>query len=139
MEEGHDQLLQGSRLSILLTSGLGLLALILATIGVYGVTSYATSQRSREIGIRMALGAQRSNMILLFIKQGFWSIGIGVVLGLGLAALASSLLSNLLFGVNSLDPIAFVAATIFLTLVALVAMYLPIARAIRTDVMALMK
>ena len=139
MEEGLDQLLQASRLSILLTSGLGLLALILATVGVYGVTSYATSQRSREIGIRMALGGQRSNIILLFIKQGFWSIGIGVVLGLGLAALASSLLSNLLFGVNSLDPIAFVAATIFLTLVALVAMYLPIARAIRTDVIALMK
>lgn len=139
MDEGLEQLLQPSRISILLTSTLGLLALILATVGVYGVTSYAASQRSREIGIRMALGAQRSNMIFLFIRQGFWSIATGVVLGLGLAALASFLLSDLLFGVNGLDPFAFLAATLFLTLVALVAMYLPVARATKTHVMALIK
>jgi macrolide transport system ATP-binding/permease protein len=139
MEDGLETLLQPSRISILLTSALGLLALILATVGVYGVTTYAASQRTREIGIRMVLGAQRSNIIMLFIKQGMWPIATGVVTGLVFAGLASTLLSDLLFGVNSLDPLAFVGATAFLTLVALVAIYLPAWRATKRDAMVLIR
>jgi predicted permease len=139
MEQSMDQLLQPSRMSILLTSSLGLLAMIISAVGVYGVTSYAASQRTREIGIRMALGAQHSSIILLFIRQGAWSLLIGIVFGLGLAALASFLLSDLLFGVNGLDPIAFLVATTFLTFIALIAMYLPVARAARMHVMSLIR
>ncbi|HEU4837462.1 MAG TPA: ABC transporter permease [Pyrinomonadaceae bacterium] len=139
MEQSLDQLLQPSRMSILLTSALGLLAMIISAVGVYGVTSYAASQRTKEIGIRMALGAQHSSIIFLFIKQGVWSLVIGIVFGLGLAALASFLLSDLLFGVNGLDPIAFLVATTFLTFIALIAMYLPVARAARMHVMSLIR
>jgi putative ABC transport system permease protein len=113
--------------------------MIISAVGVYGVTSYAASQRTREIGIRMALGAQHSSIILLFIRQGGWSLLIGIVFGLGLAALASFLLSDLLFGVNGLDPIAFLVATTFLTFIALIAMYLPVARAARMHVMSLIR
>jgi predicted permease len=138
LENGLDRLLEPSRISILLSTTLGLLALIVATVGVYGVTAYIASQRTREIGIRIALGAQRSNIISLFIKQLIWPVAIGVVLGVAFAALASKVLVDLLFDLNTLDPVAFFGATMFLIFVALVAVYLPAARASKMNPRALM-
>lgn len=139
MNDGLDQLLQPSRISILLTSVLGLLALVLATVGVYGVTSYAVNQRLQEIGMRMVLGAHGANIILLFIKQGGWFIAVGVVVGAGLAAAASTLLSDLLYGVNGMDPFAFVGATGALIFIALAAIYLPVRRATKRSPMELIR
>lgn len=133
MEEGLNRVLQPSKISILLSTALGLLALVLATIGVYGVTAYTTSLRTREIGIRMALGAKRSNILFLLIRQGVKPIVAGIILGIGLAAATSNLLLKLLFGLNALDPLAFLAACLFLAFVALVAIYLAASRAARVD------
>lgn len=139
MEGGLDRLLQPSKVGILLTSALGLLALLLATVGVYGVTSYAVSQRLHEIGMRMVLGSPRARVILLFIRQAGWIIAAGVLLGAGLAAAASTLLADLLYGVNGVDPFSFVGATAALITIALVAVYLPVRRATKRNPLELIR
>jgi predicted permease len=110
-------------------------ALALATIGIYGVMAYLVSQGTREIGIRMALGATQKTVLKLVVKQGMVLAVSGVALGLIAALAFSRLVSGLLFGVKATDPLTFAAITILLTVVALFASYIPARRAARIDPM----
>ena len=109
----------------------GLLALLLAVVGLYGVKSYVVAQRTREIGIRMALGANRRDVLAMVLKEGALLSAVGVALGLPLAALLGFALSSLLYDVTPLDPIVFVTAPVLLGLAALLATWLPAHRATR--------
>jgi predicted permease len=117
----------------------GLLALILAAVGIYGVVAYSTKQRTREIGIRVALGAQRRDVFRLVIGQGVRLTLIGVAIGLIAAYFFSRILSSLLFGVSASDPLTFGAGAIFLGAVALGACYIPAWRAMRVDPMVALR
>lgn len=113
----------------------GLLALVLAAAGLYGLMSYAVSERTREIGIRVALGAQRSDVLGQVVKQGMKMALLGTGIGL-LATLAlTRVLSNLMDGVNDMNPAVFVGVSLVLTGVAFVASYLPARRAAQVDPM----
>jgi hypothetical protein len=107
----------------------GTMALALSLIGIYGVISYAVSQRTREIGIRMALGAQKGELRWLFVRSALVLTGVGVVVGLGAAAVVGRLLRTLLFGVSPLDPLTFAAVPFVLAVAAALASYLPTSRA----------
>lgn len=111
----------------------GSMALALGIVGIYGVLSYTVAQRSREIGIRLALGAQHSELRRRFVRYGLSLAGIGVALGLAAAAALTQLLSSLLFEVSPLDPITFAAVPIVLTAAAMLASYLPARRAVAVD------
>jgi predicted permease len=103
----------------------GGMALLLGVVGIYGVISYSVSQRTREIGIRMALGAQREALTAMFVKQGLWLTGIGIVCGLIVAAATMRLMSSLLFNVSPIDPLTYIGMTIGIVAVAFFACYLP--------------
>ena len=111
----------------------GGVALILGLVGVYGVISYAVSQRSRELGMRMALGAQTGQVLGMVVRQGMVLAGTGIVLGLGLAFGVTRLMSAVLFGVNPADPLTFGTVAVGLFLVALLGSYLPARRAAQVD------
>ena len=112
-------------------SAMGLLGLALAVIGIYSLVSYQTAQRSREIGIRMALGAEPSDVRRLVMRQGAWLIGGGLVIGLALTLVATTALGKVLVLVSATDPVTFVGVTALLGIAALVACYLPARRATR--------
>ena len=109
------------------------LALTLASVGVYGILSYSVSQRRREIGVRMAVGAEARDVLRLVLGQGAGAVAVGLVLGLGAAAVAARALSGLLFGVTARDPAVFAGVTVLLGSIALVACYVPAHRAARVD------
>jgi ABC-type antimicrobial peptide transport system permease subunit len=109
------------------------LALLLGMIGIYGVLSFLVSKRTREIGIRMALGAQRRDVLLLIIKEGAKFSFVGVVLGVVGALGVTRLLASQLHGVSATDPITYAAVAIAMTVVTLLACYIPARRAMRID------
>ena len=110
-----------------------ILALILATIGIYGVMAYAVSQRTHEIGIRIALGAQRADILRMTISEGLTLVAFGLTAGLIGAAILTQFVRTMLYGVNPTDPITFVAVPTLLAAVALLACYLPARRATQVD------
>jgi putative ABC transport system permease protein len=121
------------RMGALIAGVLGMLGLALAIVGVYGVVSYAASQRTHEIGVRLALGAQRGDILKLVVGQGLLLVSIGVVIGLGLAFALSRFMANLLFGLSTQDPLTFGGVAALLGLIALVACLIPAQRATRVD------
>lgn len=122
-----------------LAAALGLLGLILAIVGVYGVISYSVSQRTHEIGIRMALGAQRAEVLRMILRQGFVIVAAGLVFGCLSAFAAARLISSMLVGVSAADPATYSAVTLMLALVALLACYIPARRAMRVDPMVALR
>jgi predicted permease len=134
-----DQLLFAERLIARLSSLFGVLALLLACIGLYGLLSYEVARRTREIGIRMALGAQHQQVLRLVIRQGIVLAIIGAVIGSALALGVTRYLSSLLFGVRPADPLTFAAVTQLLLLVALAACWIPARRAVRVDPMVALR
>jgi predicted permease len=116
-----------------LFSVFGMLALGLAVVGVYGVKAYSVARRTREIGIRMALGAQAGAVLRMLMQEGFIMLFSGVIIGLLLAIATAKILSGILYGVHSLDPIAFTVAPLVMTMAVLVATWLPARRATRID------
>jgi putative ABC transport system permease protein len=110
-------------------------ALLLAAVGVYGMLSYSVQQRSQEIGIRMALGANRSDVLGMVVKQGMTLAGLGIAIGVAGALALSRLLTALLFGVKPYDPLTFVAVALVLAATSMVACWIPAWRATRVDPM----
>ncbi|MGB0124273.1 MAG: FtsX-like permease family protein, partial [Silvibacterium sp.] len=111
----------------------GVMALALSIIGIYGVVSYTVSQRTREIGIRLALGAQRSKLSWMFVRSALVMTGAGVGIGVCAAALLMQLMSSLLYGISPLDPFTYITVPFVLTGVALLSSYLPARRAAAVD------
>ena len=135
MEQVVSESVARQRFSMLLLGVFAGLALVLAAVGIYGVMSYSVAQRTHEIGIRMALGAQRNDVLRLTIWQGFKLVITGVTIGLAVAFVLTRVMSSLLFGISATDPITFLAISFVLVAVALIASYVPALRATRVDPM----
>jgi ABC-type antimicrobial peptide transport system permease subunit len=121
------------RFNTLLMTVFAFSALALAAIGIYGVMAYAVQQRTREIGVRMALGAEPRAVRGMVVLEGMRLAGVGVVVGIAAAYALSRYVSNLLFGVEARDPLVFVGVPLLLAVIALVAVWVPAARASRVD------
>ena len=121
------------RIAAQAASVFGALALALASAGIYGVLSFTTARRAREIGLRLALGARPGDIVRMIARQGMWMVGTGLAIGLGAAFAASKGLEQLLFGVKPTDPLTYGAIALLLILVALLASWLPARRALRVD------
>jgi predicted permease len=117
------------RIAASVAGSLGLVGVLLAAIGIYGVTAYMVSSRTREIGIRMALGAERASVVRMVLRQGLTLTMIGAAIGLAVAAAASRLLGSLLFGVGATDPLTFIGSTLLFFVVGAAACYVPARRA----------
>jgi len=135
MEQYLSESLARRRFAMFALGLFAVVALLLAGVGIYGVMSYTVAQRSREIGIRVALGAQTSDVLKLVVRQGMSLTGIGVGAGLVVAVAATRLMASLLFGVRATDPITFGGIALLLAIVALLACYLPARRAAKVDPM----
>lgn len=139
MLEHMDLPLFPARVAATALGGFGALALQLAAVGIFGVMSHVVTQRTREIGVRIALGASSKEIFKLIVWQGAVLVGTGIGIGLGVAGLGTRLLANLLFGVSALDPLTFVGVTVLLTATAFLACYLPVRRATKVDPMIVLR
>jgi predicted permease len=133
LKQIYRQSMARTSFTLLLLALASAMALLLGVIGIYGVISYSVSQRTREIGIRMALGAREQNVSRMFVSHGLRLVAIGIAIGVGAAAGLTRLLRTLLFEVSPLDPLTFTAVSIGLVVVALLASYLPARRATAVD------
>ncbi len=133
LEEQVSQSLQQQRMNVILLTTFGGLALLLASIGLYGVASYSVAQRTREIGVRMALGAQPASVLGLVLGNGLTLVAIGIGVGLAAALALAGTLQTLVVGVNPRDPVTFIATPAILATIALLATYVPARRATRID------
>lgn len=133
LQDLYDQSMARTSFTLVMLAIAGGMALLLGLVGIYGVIAYAVSQRTREIGIRMALGAQPAGVLRVFVRQGLLLAGIGAALGLAAAAGLTRLMSSLLFGVTALDPLTYAAVSALLIAAAVLASYLPARRAMAID------
>jgi predicted permease len=133
MQEIYSQSLARTSFTLVMLATAGAMALALSLIGIYGVVSYAVSQRTREMGIRLALGAQKGALLWMFVRSALVSTGVGVIIGLGAAAALVRLMKTLLFGISPLDPLTFLAVPLILATTAALASYLPARRAAGVD------
>src|SRR5207245_6432301 len=127
------------RFSMLLLAIFAGLALVLAAVGIYGVMSYTVAQQTREIGIRIALGAKRRDVLKMTVKQALKLVGLGLAIGLPSAFILTRVMSSLLFGISATDPITFVSISLVLTGVAMLASYIPALRATKVDPMVALR
>src|SRR5262249_38982773 len=139
MEQILAQSIAARRFSMLLLTVFATAALALASLGIYGVMSYAVAQRAREIGVRIALGAQARDVLRLAIGQGMRLALTGVALGLVASLALTRTIKNLLFGVSATDPVTFAALALLLVLVALLACFIPARQATRVDPLVTLK
>jgi len=139
MEEIVSRAVARQRFSTMLLGIFAALALVLAAVGIYGVMSYSVAQRTREIGIRMALGAQRSDVLKMAVGQGLKLVLIGVAIGLASAFALTRVMASLLFGVSATDPVTFIAISLVLISVAALASFVPALRAARIDPMVALR
>jgi putative ABC transport system permease protein len=121
------------RFQMLLLALFAALALVLACVGLYGVISYAVAQRTHEIGVRMALGAQSRDVLSLVIRQGMVLTIAGLLVGIAVGLAATRVMSDMLFGVTATDAVTFVSAGVLLVIVAFLACYVPARRATKVD------
>ena len=128
-----DQGLWAPEMGAALLTVFGGLAMVLAAVGVYGVLAYSVTQQTREIGIRMAMGAERRDVLGLVVGHGLKLAGAGVALGILVSLVLTRQLSSLLFGVSAYDPLTYAGVTVILVIVALLACYIPARRATRVD------
>jgi predicted permease len=133
LEDSSAFALLPQRVAASASGSLGLIGLLLAAIGIYGVTAFLVSSRTREIGIRMALGAARGDVLRMVLRQGMKLVGIGIAVGVLLAIAASQLIRGLLFGIGTADPIAFVTAATLFCAIGLLACSVPALRATRIE------
>jgi putative ABC transport system permease protein len=133
MEEFLESRTAAPRFLAVLLGSLGGMALLLASLGIYGVLAYTVGQRTREIGIRMALGAQPAEVLWMVVQSGMKLVGAGMAVGLGAALVLSQYMRTLLFEVSPSDPLTYASVAVLLTAVALLACALPARRAMRVD------
>lgn len=129
MEDIYGQSMARTSFTLVMLAIAGSMALALGLLGIYGVISYAVSQRTREIGIRLALGAQRGSLRWMFVRSALALTGAGVAIGLVASAVLTQLMKTLLFGIRPVDPVTFAAVPLVLIAAAVLASYLPTARA----------
>ena len=127
------------RMGTLVFTLFGTLGLVLAAIGLYGVLSFLVAQRTREIGIRVALGASQRSVLALVLGQGARLIAIGVVVGLILGAMATQVFASMMFGISPLDPFVYVATALVLATIGMFAVYVPARRATQVDAMVALR
>jgi putative ABC transport system permease protein len=127
------------RFYMLLLAGFAALALVLAAVGLYGVISYSVAQRTQELGIRVALGASRNEVVAMVMRQGLRSAGTGLAIGLALALSLKNVLRGLLVGVSATDPTTLAVTALILLLIAVLASYIPARRAARVDPMVALR
>jgi len=133
MNDILDRSLASRRFSADLVGGFAGLAVLLASIGIYGLLAYMVGQRSREIGIRMALGARRVDVVKLVLRKGVVLAGVGTLAGVVFSACTAPMMASLLYGVRPHDPAVFLAVPLLLLVVALLASYIPAWRATKVD------
>ncbi len=133
LKDLYDQSMARTSFTLVMLAIAGGMALVLGIVGIYGVIAYAVSQRTREIGIRMALGAQPGGLQRMFVRHGLLLAGIGAALGLAAAAGLTRLMSSLLFGVAALDPVTYAVVAAILIAAAALASYFPARRATAVD------
>jgi hypothetical protein len=139
MNEVLDRSLAPRHFSADLVGGFAGLAVLLASIGIYGLLAYMVGQRSREIGLRMALGARRGDILKLILGKGFALAVVGIVAGVIFAASGASAMANLLYGVRPHDPAVFISVPLLLLTVAVLASYIPARRAAKVDPMTALR
>jgi putative ABC transport system permease protein len=139
LDQNLDRSLGVGKGSAVLVSTFGLLALILAMVGVYGVMSYVVSQRTHEYAVRMAVGAERSEIVKLVLRRGMRTTLVGIGIGLGLAFVASGVLTRFLYEVSALDPSILLAVSLGLGAIALLACYVPALLASRVDPVVILR
>jgi ABC-type antimicrobial peptide transport system permease subunit len=139
LQEIYDKSLARTSFTLVMLAIAGAMALLIGLVGIYGVISYAVSQRQREIGTRMAIGAQQSDVMKLILSEGMSLILIGLGVGLAGSLASTRFLSSLLFGVTATDPLTFAAVILLLALVALTACYIPARQAVRVDPMVALR
>ncbi len=139
MQNYIGDLLCDQRALAIASTAFSLFVLLLAALGIYGTLSYSVGQQTHEIGIRMALGAQRRDLLHLIIRQGIWLVLIGGTLGIGVSIAATRFIASLLYGVSPNDPLTFALVCAVLLAISLLARWIPARRAMRVDPMVALR